>query len=87
MKEKAQTIEKLRNAAASINAAAGWLCQKCLVNDNSTQEPAKVPGKKEAKPKHLTPRSSSRIESRLSSFIEIHGSQCPKLVALCIDHI
>ena len=50
MAEMAQTIEELRIAAASINAAADWLYQQFPDNENSTQEPAKAPVKKEAKP-------------------------------------
>jgi hypothetical protein len=50
MAEMAQTIEELRTAAASINAAADWLYQQFSGNENSTQEPAKAPVKKEAKP-------------------------------------
>lgn len=43
MAEMAQTIEELRTAAASINAAADWLYQQFSGNENSTQEPAKAP--------------------------------------------
>lgn len=50
MAEMAQTIEELRTAAASINAAADWLYQQFSSNENSTQESAKSPVKKEAKP-------------------------------------
>ena len=50
MAEMAQTIEELRTAAASINAAADWLYQQFSGNENSTQEPAKAPVKKETKP-------------------------------------
>lgn len=50
MAEMAQTIEELRTAVASINAAADWLYQQFSDNENSTQEPAKAPVKKEAKP-------------------------------------
>lgn len=50
MAEMAQTIEELRTAAASINAAADWLYQQFSGNENSTQEPAKAPVKKEVKP-------------------------------------
>jgi len=49
MAEMAQTIEELRTAAASINAAADWLYQQFSGDDNSTQA-TKVPAKKEAKP-------------------------------------
>ncbi len=49
MAEMAQTIEELRTAAASINAAADCLYQQFSGDDNSTQV-TKVPAKKEAKP-------------------------------------
>ncbi len=47
MAEMAQTIEDLRTAAASINAAADWLYQQFSGNDVPAQ---KAPAKKE-KPK------------------------------------
>ena len=50
MAEMAQTIEELRTAAASINAAADWLYQQFSGDDNSTQEPAKTLVKKGARP-------------------------------------
>ena len=50
MAEMAQTIEELRTAAASINAAADWLYQQFSGDDNSTPEPTKAPVKKETKP-------------------------------------
>lgn len=37
MAEMAQTIEELRTAAASINAAADWLYQQFSSDDNKTQ--------------------------------------------------
>jgi len=49
MAEMAQTIEELRTAAASINAAADWLYQQFSGDGDSTQEPAKVPLKNEPK--------------------------------------
>ena len=49
MAEMAQTIEELRTAAASINAAADWLCQQFSGDDIETQ-PAEAPVKKEPKP-------------------------------------
>jgi len=49
MAEMAQTIEELRSAAASINAAADWLYQQFSGDDTEVQ-PAEAPGKKEAKP-------------------------------------
>lgn len=45
MAEMAQTIEELRSAAASINAAADWLYQQFSGDDNEAQ-PAKAPAKK-----------------------------------------
>lgn len=50
MAEMQETIEKLRTAAASIDAAADWLYQQLSGDDNSTQTPAKAPVKQEAKP-------------------------------------
>ena len=48
MAEMAQTIEELRSAAASINAAADWLYQQFSGDDNEAQ-PAKAPAKEEPK--------------------------------------
>lgn len=48
MAEMAQTIEELRSAAASINAAADWLYQQFSGDDEA--QPAKAPTKKEPKP-------------------------------------
>ena len=47
MAEIAQTIEELRSAAASINAAADWLYQQFSGDDALVQE---VPAKAEPKP-------------------------------------
>ena len=47
MAEMAQTIEELRTAAASINAAADWLYQQFSGDDDSKQKPAKATAKKE----------------------------------------
>ena len=49
MAEMAQTIEELRSAAASINAAADWLYQQFSGDDTETQ-PAEAPVKKKPKP-------------------------------------
>lgn len=49
MAEMAQTIEELRSAAASINAAADWLYQQ-FSGDDTEAQPAKAPAKKEPKP-------------------------------------
>lgn len=49
MAEMAQTIEELRTAAASINAAADWLYQQLSGDDDKTQA-AEAPAKKESKP-------------------------------------
>ena len=49
MAEMAQTIEELRTAAASINAAADWLYQQFSGDDNEAQV-TKAPAKKETKP-------------------------------------
>lgn len=42
MAEMAQTIEELRTAAASINAAADWLYQQFSGDDNSKRNILKV---------------------------------------------
>ncbi|MDD6527551.1 MAG: DNA ligase [Oscillospiraceae bacterium] len=47
MAEMHETIEELRSAAASINAAADWLYQQFSGNDAPTQE---APAKAELKP-------------------------------------
>lgn len=49
MAEMAQTIEELRTAAASINAAAGWLYQQFSGDVDETQT-TDAPAKKELKP-------------------------------------
>ena len=49
MAEMAQTIEDLRTAAASINAAADWLYQQFSGDDNEAQA-TEAPTKKEPKP-------------------------------------
>ena len=49
MAEMAQTIEDLRTAAASINAAADWLYQQFSDDDNEAQT-TEAPAKKEPKP-------------------------------------
>ena len=49
MAEMAQTIEDLRTAAASINAAADWLYQQFSGDDDETQA-TEAPAKKESKP-------------------------------------
>lgn len=46
MAEIAQTIEELRSAAASINAAADWLYQQ-FSSDSTEAEAPKAPAKKE----------------------------------------
>ena len=49
MAEMAQTIEELRTAAASINAAADWLYQQFSGDVDETQT-TETPAKKESKP-------------------------------------
>ena len=49
MAEMAQTIEELRTAAASINAAADWLYQQLSGGDDKAQA-TEAPAKKESKP-------------------------------------
>ena len=49
MAEMAHTIEELRTAAASINAAADWLYQQFSGDDNEAQA-TEAPTKKESKP-------------------------------------
>ena len=46
MAEMAQTIEELRTAAASINAAADWLYQHFSGEDDSKQQKSKSAAKK-----------------------------------------
>ena len=47
MAEMAQTIEELRTAAASINAAADWLYQHFSGENDSKQQKSKCAAKKE----------------------------------------
>ena len=47
MAEMAQTIEELKSAAASINAAADWLYQHFSGEDDSKQQKSKCAAKKE----------------------------------------
>ena len=49
MAEMAQTIEELRTAAASINAAADWLYQQ-FSGDDDEAKVNEAPAKKEPKP-------------------------------------
>ena len=49
MAEMAQTIEELRTAAASINAAADWLYQQ-FSGDRNEAQATEAPIKKESKP-------------------------------------
>ncbi len=49
MAEMAQTIEELRTAAASINAAADWLYQQ-FSGDDDEAKATEAPAKKEPKP-------------------------------------
>lgn len=49
MAEMAQTIEELRTAAASINAAADWLYQQ-FSGDGDEVQGTETPTKKEPKP-------------------------------------
>jgi len=52
MAEMAQTIEELRSAAASINAAADWLYQQFSGDDAPEQKAPEAPAKaKKEKPK------------------------------------
>ena len=56
MAEMAQTIEELRTAAASINAAADWLYQQFSGDDDEakvTEAPAKKKPKLELKPEDV----------------------------------
>ena len=50
MAEMAQTIEELRTAAASINAAADWLYQQFSSGDDNEVQATEAPTKKEPKP-------------------------------------
>ena len=49
MAEMAQTIEELRSAAASINAAADWLYQQ-FSGDDDDAKATEAPAKKDSKP-------------------------------------
>jgi hypothetical protein len=51
MAEMAQTIEELRSAAASINAAADWLYQQFSGGDDSKQQIEKCAAKEKPIPK------------------------------------
>lgn len=54
MAEMHETIEELRSAAASINAAADWLYQQFSGDDVPTQEaPSKAKPKPEIKPEDV----------------------------------
>ena len=46
MAEMQQTIEELRNAAASINAAADWLYQQFSGEDTEAETPKLPPRRK-----------------------------------------
>lgn len=50
MAEMQETIEELRSAAASINAAADWLAQQFSGQDESKQQISNSAAKKEEKP-------------------------------------
>ncbi len=50
MAEMAQTIEELRSAAASINAAADWLYQQFSGDDDTKHQNSKSAAKEEPKP-------------------------------------
>jgi len=55
MAEMAQTIEELRTAAASINAAADWLYQHFSGENDSKQQKSKCAAKKEEPKPEIKP--------------------------------
>lgn len=80
MAEMAQTIEELRTAAASINAAADWLYQQ-FSGANEAQA-AEAPAKKEPKPELkledvrsvLAEKSRAGHTSEVRALLKKHGA-------------
>ena len=81
MAEMAQTIEDLRSAAASINAAADWLYQQ-FSGDDAEAQPAKAPAKKESKPQLkledvravLAEKSRASHTAEVRALLKKHGA-------------
>lgn len=82
MAEMAQTIEELRSAAASINAAADWLYQQ-FSGDDTKAQPAKAPAAKEkTKPQLkledvravLAEKSRSGHTAEVRALLKKHGA-------------
>ena len=81
MAEMAQTIEELRTAAASINAAADWLYQQFSGDDNEAQA-TEAPTKKESKPELkledvravLAEKSRSGHTAEVRALLKKHGA-------------
>ena len=83
MAEMAQTIEELRNAAASINAAADWLYQHFSGEDDSKQQKTKCAAKKdEPKPEIrledvravLAEKSRAGYTAEVRALLKKHGA-------------
>ena len=72
MAEIAQTIEELRSATASINAAADWLYQQ-FSGDDTEAQPAKTPAMKEPKPKLEDVRAVLAEKSRAGHTAEVRA--------------
>ncbi|WP_195539146.1 DNA ligase [Eubacterium maltosivorans] len=72
MAEMAQTIEELRTAAASINAAADWLYQHFSGEDDSKQQKSKSADKKE-EPKLEDVRAVLAEKSRSGHTAEVRA--------------
>ena len=72
MAEMAQTIEDLRSAAASINAAADWLYQQ-FSGDDTEAQPAEAPAKKEPQLKLEDVRAVLAEKSRAGHTAEVRA--------------
>lgn len=77
MAEMAQTIEDLRSAAASINAAADWLYQQ-FSGDDTEAQPAKTPAKKVLKLEDvravLAEKSRAGHTAEVRALLKKHGA-------------
>lgn len=82
MAEMAQTIEELRSAAASINAAADWLYQQFSGDDESKQQIPKSAAKEKEKPKPqledvravLAEKSRAGHTAEVRALLKKHGA-------------
>lgn len=81
MAEIAQTIEELRTAAASINAAADWLYQQ-FSSDGDEVQATEAPTKKEPKPEIkledvrvvLAEKSRAGHTAEIRALLKKHGA-------------